>query len=533
MKRVLFILLFITATGALFAQGTLPPYHWANSYIEYLKLRGHLAQIDLTARPFERLQVARALLDAEPTDPREAAIYQTLVKEFRPELERLAHHKKHKWAHVAQKVLQAVGISCRRTNQPWPLQLGATGWADYDKLSDRGGFSLRPQAVLTWGSRFYSYNNFEIFNRAEPEYSGKKFSGLYARNQQSFMKYSNDWLTVKIGRDWHQIGAGRTGQLLLSDNSEPFDQYLIRLSRSGLTFSFWGIQLDRRGVKNNSLRTYSNWADRFINGHRISYNWKNRLYLGASELILYGGPDTEWELGYLNPFNMYYAYNENVKGLPANLLYNLDWDAFWHDFEFYGEFLLDDYQIEKKDSLDLEPNELGILVGVNWTNPIRVSGLQLNAEYTQVRNRTYNAPDNDWEKYLHRDRVIGYYLGNNFEHYYLAAKYWFRGDLSMRLYASLINQGEGSVAGEFNKDYLHFTPEQGYREPFPFGVVEKSLALGLHLSYVPFSYGALDFAVERRAYSNYRHVTGQSHSEWNARVKLWFSWLPTIKSFNQ
>ncbi len=530
MKRVLFVFVFlIIAQSSLLAQGTLPPYHWANSYIEYLKLRGHLPGIDLTVRPFERLEVAKSLLKSTPGDKKEAAIYRVLLQEFRPEIERLVRHKENKWAKLAQKVLRALGLSDQSESALWPLQMRAAGWFSYDKESDRGAFSLHPQAVLAWGAHVYSYNNFTIFNRADPEDTGKQFAGLYARNEQSYLKYQRDWLTVKIGRDWQQIGPGRTGQLLLSANSAPFDQYYVKFSRSGIAFSFWGIQLNRRSVKNASLLEYAYWADRFINGHRISYNWNNRVYLGASELILYGGPDTNWELGYLNPFNMYYAYNENVRGLPANLLYNLDWDVFVDDFEFYGEFLLDDYQIEKKDSLDLEPNELGLLLGMNWTNPFHLSGLQVNLEYTQVRNRTYNAPDNDWEKYLHRNKVIGYYLGNDFKHYYLALKYWFSGRLNMRVFASYIQKGEGTVAGEFNKDFLQYTPEQGYDEPFPFGVVEKSLAAGVHLSYVPFSYGAFDFSIERRAFSNYQHVDGQSHSEWNIWLKLWLSWLPVMK----
>lgn len=52
----------LLASPALFAQETLPPYHWANSYVDYLKVRGHLPELSVSERPYSRQQLARQLL---------------------------------------------------------------------------------------------------------------------------------------------------------------------------------------------------------------------------------------------------------------------------------------------------------------------------------------------------------------------------------------------------------------------------------------------------------------------------------------
>ncbi len=518
------LLFFLLLSVPAVAQQTLPPYHWANHYIEYLKLRGYLPALDFTQRPLDRLNIARALLQADSVSAQDRPVYRQAVREFQPEIRRLSLQETSQWKRLAQKALHLLGLSGELPPaQPMAL-IGAEGDVFYGSADKSGGFNFYPQAGVFLGDHVFVYNRFKVFNRAADNYDGKRFSGLYAYNEQAYLLFRNEWLKAKVGRDWLQIGAARQGQLLFSDNSRPFDQYRLTLAHNGLCFSFWGVQLNRRSVKDSLQRRYGNWANRYINGHRLSYSWKNRFTLGLSEVVVYGGPNINWELGYINPLMMYYAHNVNQKGLAANLLYNIDWDLYFDKLEIYGEFLIDDFQAEKKEPGDLEPNELGLTLGLQWADALNFNDLTVSAEYTQVRNRTYNAPVNDWEKYLHHGDVIGYYLGNNLERYFLALRYWFNGKLYGRVYGALLRQGEGSVAGAFNTDYLNYTVEQGYHEPFPFGIVEEQLQSGVHLFYRPFAATQFEADASYRQFRNYRHQRGVNHSEWLFNMRLWLEW---------
>jgi hypothetical protein len=268
-------------------------------------------------------------------------------------------------------------------------------------------------------------------------------------------------------------------------------------------------------------------ANRYLNGHRIGLNIKNKLFFGLSEVVLYGGPDRVWEFGYMNPLGIYYAQNVNQEpGVPeANLFYNIDWDLYlFPNWEIYGEFLIDDYQVEKKSPGDLEPNELGLIAGANWSNPLGLAGGLFNFEYVQVRNRTYNIAQNDWNKYLHRNEVIGYSLGNNFYGLGGAFSYWFKPEWNVKLFSSLVKQGEGSVAGEFNDDFLDYTVEEGYSEPFPFGVVERRWQYGASAFFKPHNLWHISLNLAFNDVNNYQNISGNTFSEFTFKIALWLQW---------
>ena len=82
----------------------------------------------------------------------------------------------------------------------------------------------------------------------------------------------------------------------------------------------------------------------------------------------------------------------------------------------------------------MEPNEIGLLIGGNWTNPFQWSLSRFNVEYVQIWNRTYNAPIFDWGKFIHRNEIIGYYLGNDLKAWYASVGKWWRAKLLTKLY---------------------------------------------------------------------------------------------------
>ena len=82
----------------------------------------------------------------------------------------------------------------------------------------------------------------------------------------------------------------------------------------------------------------------------------------------------------------------------------------------------------------MEPNEIGLLIGGNWTNPFQWSLSRFNVGYVQIWNRTYNAPIFDWGKFIHCKEIIGYYLGNDLKAWYASVGKWWRAKLLTKLY---------------------------------------------------------------------------------------------------
>ncbi len=539
MKKLNFFILRIISFYCLTAQAqeTLLPSHWANSHIDYLKVRGYLPELWVIERPYTRQQIAEQLLQVEwdqlKEQKRDKGIVKLLYREFTPEMRLLGNSKDSKWQSLIKKAIDYLQIRFFPETVDPRLKLGAYGEINYlnsNKADNEVGFFANTQAGLFWKDFLTLYNSVKIFDDRPPNYIGKEFRGLHAFVEQGYIAVNLDWLDVKFGRDFKQLGPGRSSQLLISDNSRTFDMYQVRLGKKFLQFSFWGMFLDR--TRNSQSGTAAN---RYLNGHRIGLNIKNKLFFGFSEVALYGGPGRVWELGFMNPLGVYYAHNVNHEGgVPdANLLYNLDWDLYlFPNWEIYGEFLIDDFQVDNEEPRDLEPNELGLIAGANWSNPVGLKGGLFNFEYVQVRNRTYNIAENEWNKYLHRNRVIGHALGNNFWGFSSALSYWFKPELNVKLFGNLTRQGEGSVQGEFNEDFLNFTVEEGYSEPFPFGIVERRWQYGLSAFYKPHDAGHISIDLTFNDFNNFQHISGNTFSEFTFRIALWLQWS-NLWAFNK
>ncbi len=509
------------------AQESLPPDHWANAYIDYLKVRGVLREVSLAQRPLQREGVAQALLQVKwraVTDTRERGMLRLLVREFAPELRLLG--QRNRWSGLFNEAMRALGVPLQLPQRQMALKPGTFGEGSYRhrRNDDDTAADIHLTMLGLSGEHLSFFGNLKIFSDAPPGYIGKKYRNWFGYMEQGYLQYRRPGVEVTLGRDWLQLGAGREAQLLFSANSRPFDMYRVTVGEALLQFSFWGIQLDRQVVSEGS-KSYI--ANRFINGHRLQLNFSNRYYVGISEVALYGGEAFRWDLGFVNPLSFYYLYNLNQEpgGTNANLFYQIDWDLYVRPgLNLYGEFLLDDFQVDNQVPGDLEPAELGLMLGLNWSNPFRWNGSKLHLAYTQVRNRTYNVVAPPYGKFLHRNEEIGHFLGNNFWRLAADIDYWLRPTVQLTGFVHHTRQGEGSVSGPFNQDFLNHTPQEGYNEPFPFGVVERTTESGLRWVVKPHRYAWLRGELRYVDIANADHHSGRKRSDTVVRLSLGWEW---------
>jgi len=162
-------------------------------------------------------------------------------------------------------------------------------------------------------------------------------------------------------------------------------------------------------------------------------------------------------------------------------------------------------------------------LGFQIAEPLGWKGTDLRAEYVRITNRTYNTPS-PWEKFLNYNRPIGYLLGNDFDRWEFNINHWFAEDLQVSLGFERIRRGEGMIEKEFDTPWMNYTVEEGYSEPFPTGIVEKTNAGKIGILYQP--------SVNMRAYlfakysqvENVDNLSGVTDSGWFLKAGFWYEW---------
>ncbi|MFQ5603412.1 MAG: capsule assembly Wzi family protein [bacterium] len=515
--KVLFLLPFLiifVETAQAAQDETLPTYHWAYEYLDQLWLRGHFQELFILNRPFTRGQIASAvvLLRQEMAAGKvgenayERWLLQKLEQEFRTEITQLRQDTANDLL-IGSYINQGVHIRKSKFN-------------DQTQLRSRMSFSpLKNLAII---------NTILIDNRLDenPFYQGKRRYNIAGYTEQAYLRFSWKLFHVTVGREFVRWGAGHSATLLFSDSVRPFDLFKFNLGLKKIKFTFFTAMLDgvTEDVMINDL-PQSAFANRYLAAHRLDIKLTSWFNLSFTESILYGGVDRNFEFAYLNPFLFYHGNLLNGPG-PGNTIGVVDWYLTpVKNAGFYGSFMIDDIQLDHKQVDDLEPNELGLIVGIKAADLFSVAGSNVLLEYTRITNRTYNSMHRH-EKYLHRNFPIGHYLGNDFDRWQIEWRQWLKKNLEAAVSIEQIRKGEGDMRKSFDMPWRNSTVEQGYREPFPTGVVERTRLVNLQVYFHPLRQLRFAASTQYQKISNYLNQTGVNQSAWTWQLRVW--WAPEI-----
>jgi len=339
-------------------------------------------------------------------------------------------------------------------------------------------------------------------------YVGREWRGLSGYSRRAFLHYSGDRARLLLGRDFVRFGMGKTGNLLFSPVSRSFDQ--IRLQWLGDRFSInsYLIQLD-------NADSYF----RHVYAHRFSVAVTSNLVLNFSEAVLQSQLSNGIELALLNPFQVYHTEQLNGPNLPANEMVTIS--ITWRPRPgklVYGELLLDDFQVDKEVSSDLEPNEVGGLVGIEVTDLI-IDNSQSGLELVAITNRTYKtATESEW--WLHRNDPMGYELGSDLFRTYAWLQVWLHDFSWVEFSLDYLQQGEGELDVPWDSPWEDYTIEEGYSEPFPTGVVETTITPKLAFHWIKVPHVEVHGETGYSMISNENHVEGQDDSKWFFSITL-------------
>ena len=369
--------------------------------------------------------------------------------------------------------------------------------------------------------------NFDRSAYLNDNYIGKRWRGIAAYTEQAYLRYSTKYVNFMVGRDFIRWGPSKNGTLVLSNITRPLDQFNVSFHFGIFKYSFLTSQLDPYPYANVDSIVVP--IRRYISGHRLDVSLiKNRLQIGISEIILYGGPGRNIDFTYLNPFIFYHGAHKNNSD-ETNVLPTLDIMFYpTKKINIHSSILIDDIQIEKTGPGDLEPNEIGIIAGLNWSDPLNVLGSNISFEYVRVTNRTYKTP-NLWETFIHRNEPLGHPLGNDFDHWQVGLSKWFFGKARAQIRYSQTRKGEGSIYTPWDNPWSEYTVEEGYSEPFPTGVVEKRNQMSFLFDYYASTHWGIEGELHFMSRDNAYNIEGATSSDTMWRIGAWFDGDVVIK----
>jgi len=485
---------------------TLPTHHWAYNYIDALQDRGYLLELNTLQLPYTRGEIARQLVKEESGKEN----WSLFVKEIFHEL-------------LAEFSQEINVLNSEQDKESLLLRGKYEGYIDNtqeDKTVYRGIYRGGIGAQV--GKHVFAYSgfNFDQYDYHDPLYTGYKWRGLAGYTEQAYVRFKMHHFDIVFGRDFLQWGAGQSGTLIMSNITRPLDQLRARVSFGPFDYMFIASELNRMsGLDSNDV---SITVRRYLSGHRLGVSFFNgRLRVAVSELIIYGGQDEYFNTVYLNPVIFYHGAKKNGAG-NNNVLPTIDIKGYpKKNIQIYGSLLLDDIQVEKTVPGDLEPNEIGVIIGTKWSDPFELNGLTVSGEYVKITNRTYKTPHFE-EVFLHRNQSLGHPLGNDFDLIQAGVSKWFGADLWVGVQYEHVRKGEGSLYAPWDAPWKDKTLKEGYSEPFPTGVVEKRDHIRLEFRYQPGIHWGIQGEVVSSSYGNYQHVAGAEESFFEWRVGVWW-----------
>ncbi len=510
MKRIVFlvvsVLIFNINLSAMTSE-TLPTHHWIYVLISEFQARGYFLELSQMNMPYTRGDVANAILNNK-NKIKDLNLYQGWINELESEF---------------KNEITEINFKSQETKNTLVFRTKVNANLDNNSKETKYKGIYRGGVGINFTENIFAFSgvNFNQYDLDDPEYAGYEWRGITGYTEQAYISFQNKRFLLKLGRDYLRWGTGKNGTLVMSNIARPLDQIYGDAKVGPFKFSFFTSELDQYG----SIYTEDAIIPvrRFLSGHRLDLVLFNgKLQASVSELMLYGGQDKTFDVVYSNPFIFWHGANYNNKSNSGNVLPTVD--VLYYpvsNWKLYGSLLIDDIQVEKTGPGDLEPNEIGFIGGTEYAEPMGISGMTVNAEYTRVANRTYKTP-NPLETFIHRNVPLGHPLGNDFEQLNLGVKYWVNSFFKTEIDYFYTKNGEGSIYTTWDDPWMDFTVDEGYDEPFPFGTVEKENSIRFK-AMLNYKYWArLNLELLSSSIKNKANVSGDNDTmfQWILSVEL-------------
>lgn len=388
---------------------------------------------------------------------------------------------------------------------------------------------LRLEGAARWLGRLDAYLRAEVDSDGgdDTDFLGQTWKGgVTGIVEYATLAVEGKGWRVSAGRSRHAWGPIPQGGLVLSGLSPSLDGLALQASLAGgrLRAQMLALALDRLWFTQSEAAgaAESAWfpADgsplavhRYLSAHRLAWRARERLWIGASEVVLYGGPSRNWEPYYLVPFVPFYSEQWN-RGNNDNILVGIDLDCYpAPGSRLFGELLIDDAQYDTAN----EPQEIGWSVG--GARVVRMGPLApaVRLDYTRVNTWTYGQVV-AWNRYTMGRVPLGDPLGPDADRWRLEVTLPLSSRL--RVVAEGLRVRRGEVRPETPRPVV--VPFAG---DFPTGVVERDTGGRLTVEFLaPPRVRAAAWA-GGESFRNHRHEAGRAETRWIGGGELRVGWF--------
>lgn len=312
------------------------------------------------------------------------------------------------------------------------------------------------------GNVFKSHDYFQRHPVAAAMYQLKEFSGANYFTSEGYVNFNFSYGEIALGRFYDKIGVAPFKNLLVG-NHDFHDGYRIKLRYEDFEFQNRFYQL--------ASYRQSPLVRRYFFQHGVTWHASKAWTLSLSESAVYSGEREAPPFALLNPISVYHAAQLN-NGLNSNTHYLVAAKYERENTAIWGEFLLDDFQVDSEDEGDgnKEPTEFGVILGASY----ELENHRFYGQFNLVRNRTYNDPNGDLSpnKFVDHGQVIGFETGSNLIGFDF--EYWYKYSEKIQFQAQLeiAKRGDEAVFSPFDESYKGY--ENGHFEAIPFGNTKSS-----------------------------------------------------------
>ena len=358
--------LMVTWAVPLAAQGAspyLPASHWATPYVELLITRGRIPDPTPLTRPFKTADVVRALGEADTLrlSTGERHIVRAIIAD-------LTIGERGPWGRLDV----AAGVAGANYSRRDPLRADSTG-----HFTGSGGLNV----ALRFGPVVaVTHPVVDTRLKYDPDWYGKKDRKIAGRAEEAYIAAQWRYAELFFGNLDRNWGPSAVQGLLLSDNPYSLTHFGLALGTTGVQLQAYVTQLDTRDSAGQPVNRYMVQHRLWI---RPPGGWTFALWEGS----VTSGVGRQLEPWFLNIMTLGYVEQLN-SGTNANSFFGLD---FQHrgGVTVFGQFLLDDIQVDKQTAADQKPMSYGFTVGGQGA----LGGAAWTLYYTQVANLTYRNED--------------------------------------------------------------------------------------------------------------------------------------------
>ena len=306
-------------------------------------------------------------------------------------------------------------------------------WAEFHKHS--AIFANSPMSIFPY--KLFEYN---------PDYSMGFYTGSVGPNEgidfdqsQAGVSILSNNFEFVFGKFNTSFGPFTRGNLSLSNNAPPIEQIFIKLKHKKIIFSYllgsldsnipkdanfpedelyidlWELDgfdidlLDGNQLEGIRLPSY----ERYVAYHRLDFNIRNNIRIGAYEQIIFGGRDVP--TAYMIPVLPFWS-SQHETGDLDNLMIGLDFDILFGKKiniknRLYGSVLIDEWAPYSAFDRD-DRNWFAYQLGYSRNGKILNKDLLYKMEYTRIGPRVYN------HRFIinepkHHGYNIGFWSGNH------------------------------------------------------------------------------------------------------------------------